>query len=139
MERIDLDYTSWTKIEEISERFVDSCAWFNKFEDEIIPNFLDEETFVSLPFFPSQFIKLENYFEPTISSNSPSPSPSSSNTDSSGSLECIVCMDREKMMMFVKCRHMAVCDVCASGLEKSGEFSCPLCRTVSPKVIHIYY
>ena len=56
-----------------------------------------------------------------------------------GALECLVCMDAQKVMMFSECHHLCVCGACGEMLKKDGEFVCPLCRLSSPGLIHVHY
>jgi len=39
-------------------------------------------------------------------------------------LECTVCMDAERNVLFLPCSHVAACVGCAARLDK-----CPICRT----------
>ncbi len=39
---------------------------------------------------------------------------------------CVVCLDKDAVGVFQKCRHMCCCMACGSHLE-----NCPLCRTPS--------
>lgn len=36
---------------------------------------------------------------------------------------CVVCLDKPKTCVLLKCKHMCVCDVCGYALDK-----CPICR-----------
>lgn len=38
--------------------------------------------------------------------------------------ECVVCLTNEKSVILMPCRHMCVCEVCFTHLDK-----CPVCRT----------
>jgi len=40
-------------------------------------------------------------------------------------LDCIICMDGPKAIVFIPCGHYSVCKVCSSKLENK----CPICRS----------
>jgi len=42
------------------------------------------------------------------------------------SLDCIVCMDRARDVLFKECKHMCVCETCAETVTE-----CPLCNSGS--------
>lgn len=67
----------------------------------------------------------------------PAPLPVAQLPQHGGSLggissECCVCMDNPKNTMFEQCKHLCVCEQCASGLKR-----CPVCNTVG-KAIKIF-
>ena len=39
-------------------------------------------------------------------------------------LECTVCMDAERSILLLPCRHLALCETCSNKCSK-----CPICRT----------
>lgn len=43
---------------------------------------------------------------------------------------CIVCQENIKSVMFLDCRHLAMCELCS---KTTGD-TCPLCRKISKKV-----
>ena len=65
--------------------------------------------------------------------------PPSSRADTQGEMECLVCMDAQKVMMFSRCRHLSVCEACGNLLKKDGAYACPLCRVTSPQLIRVHY
>lgn len=52
--------------------------------------------------------------------------------------ECVVCRESRKACLFLPCRHMCVCEGCAS-LIQSNDRKCPLCRTVSEQVMRVFH
>ena len=66
---------------------------------------------------------------PQRRSDRSSPTPSLRRTSSrdlhrkESTVECIVCMDDERSILFLPCRHVACCTACADALRK-----CPVCR-----------
>lgn len=49
--------------------------------------------------------------------------------------ECVVCFEREKDTLFLPCKHMQVCGVCA---DRHSE--CPVCRTkIENKIKGVYF
>lgn len=40
--------------------------------------------------------------------------------------ECCICLDRTANTLFLPCRHLVVCDVCASQIYSDSK--CPLCQ-----------
>ncbi|XP_023934298.1 E3 ubiquitin-protein ligase MYLIP [Bicyclus anynana] len=51
----------------------------------------------------------------------------------SESLACRVCMDAPMDTLFLPCRHVVCCDICAPRCER-----CPLCRGEIEKLMHIF-
>lgn len=50
------------------------------------------------------------------------------------SLECTVCMDKERSILLEPCKHLALCESCANKCQE-----CPLCRaTITSKVKVIF-
>lgn len=47
-------------------------------------------------------------------------------TQSEAQLNCIICRDRVKSVMFTPCHHLCVCNACFSNHQFS---KCPICRT----------
>jgi hypothetical protein len=43
------------------------------------------------------------------------------------SLECAVCADARPSVIYLPCKHLAVCDGCDGRLEERGQ-SCPMCQ-----------
>jgi hypothetical protein len=43
------------------------------------------------------------------------------------SLECAVCADARPSVLYLPCKHLAVCDQCDGQLEERGQ-SCPMCQ-----------
>ena len=43
-------------------------------------------------------------------------------------LECCVCADARPSVLYLPCKHLAVCDECDGQLEERGQ-SCPMCQT----------
>jgi hypothetical protein len=45
--------------------------------------------------------------------------------------QCVVCMDERKSVLFIPCKHVCVCSVCAEQLGRFGNpVCCPVCRSV---------
>lgn len=47
---------------------------------------------------------------------------------------CKICMDKEVGILFLPCRHLAVCPMCAPNLNK-----CPVCRKSIKVLIKTYF
>lgn len=63
-----------------------------------------------------------------------SPLPSPSNSIKYESL-CKICLERKSSVLFLPCKHVAVCGQCVFGIEKD----CPICRTKIDEKINLYY
>lgn len=48
---------------------------------------------------------------------------------------CKICLERKSSVLFLPCRHVAVCGQCVFGIDKD----CPICRTPISEKIHLYY
>lgn len=48
---------------------------------------------------------------------------------------CKICLDRKSSILFLPCKHVAVCGVCVFGIERD----CPICRTPIDEKINLYY
>jgi hypothetical protein len=48
-------------------------------------------------------------------------------------LDCVVCMDRPRDVLYKKCKHMCVCETCAKTVTK-----CPLCSSGSTTRINVF-
>ncbi|KAL3071785.1 hypothetical protein niasHS_016884 [Heterodera schachtii] len=48
-------------------------------------------------------------------------------------ITCIICMDKERNVVFTPCEHAVVCDLCAANIMNSSDAAvkkhCPLCRS----------
>ncbi|KAL3082460.1 hypothetical protein niasHT_032823 [Heterodera trifolii] len=48
-------------------------------------------------------------------------------------ITCIICMDKERSVVFTPCQHAVVCDLCAANIMNSSDAAvkkhCPLCRS----------
>ncbi|XP_075152820.1 uncharacterized protein LOC142226611 [Haematobia irritans] len=54
-------------------------------------------------------------------------------------LTCVVCIDRQKSVLLMPCKHVCLCEECASGLFNSRKIGiCPLCRVVITNTMSIY-
>lgn len=63
----------------------------------------------------------------TVSTVSDCGSPSSSTTVSIG-LECVICMDESRCVMFKPCGHVCCCEGCSCSILSASSPKCPLCR-----------
>ncbi|KAL6067114.1 Cell growth regulator with RING finger domain protein 1 [Balamuthia mandrillaris] len=78
---------------------------------------------------------------PTSSAGPSSPSPSFSSTGSSApsedtvgeGLECLVCVERQKEILFRPCNHVCCCGTCGVRLS-----SCPMCRATITSQERVY-
>jgi hypothetical protein len=59
--------------------------------------------------------------------------PKPTATESDDRKICVVCLDKPKCMLFLPCKHLAVCQDCAGRVR-----DCPVCRTRVQNTIHIY-
>lgn len=49
-------------------------------------------------------------------------------------MQCVVCLEREKNTLFLPCKHVNSCNVCATKLT-----NCPICRElITRKISNIY-
>jgi hypothetical protein len=48
---------------------------------------------------------------------------------------CKICMEKKPSIIFMPCRHVAVCGQCAFGIEKD----CPICRTTIIEKLNLFY
>lgn len=48
---------------------------------------------------------------------------------------CKICLERKSSVLFLPCKHVAVCGICVFGIEKD----CPICRTPIDETIDLYY
>lgn len=48
---------------------------------------------------------------------------------------CKICLERKSSVLFLPCKHVAVCGLCVFGIEKD----CPICRTPIDETINLYY
>ena len=48
--------------------------------------------------------------------------------------ECVVCIERNKCIVLMPCKHLCVCELCASTC--SGR--CPICRAVIESEMRVY-
>jgi Zinc finger, C3HC4 type (RING finger) len=48
---------------------------------------------------------------------------------------CKICLERKSSVIFMPCRHVAVCGQCSFGVDSN----CPICRTHISEKIHLYY
>ena len=53
-------------------------------------------------------------------------------------IECVVCMDEPTSCLFLPCRHMCVCRVCADLIMASATADCPKCRTKVEYIIDVF-
>ena len=52
---------------------------------------------------------------------------------------CSVCLEREKTVLLLPCRHLCLCSGCSAELEASPEHgNCPMCRKYIEKHVEIY-
>jgi hypothetical protein len=56
-----------------------------------------------------------------------------------GNVECIICMDRDRQVIFVECGHYYCCQACYDGLR---EKNCPVCKqrikyTIKPSEVDV--
>ena len=51
--------------------------------------------------------------------------------------ECVVCMEETRSCLFLPCRHMCVCRVCAD-LIMASTADCPRCRTKVENIIDVF-
>jgi len=52
--------------------------------------------------------------------------------------ECSVCFTDVKVVAFVPCGHLCVCEACASQIEQSTNPSCPICREPTTSHFRVY-
>lgn len=50
---------------------------------------------------------------------------------------CVICFEREKTHAFAPCGHMCVCEMCSNQIMSITDI-CPICRSNSSSVLHIY-
>ena len=50
---------------------------------------------------------------------------------------CVICLENEKTHAFTQCGHMCVCETCGLKIMRTTR-SCPICRSNSSSVLHIY-
>lgn len=48
---------------------------------------------------------------------------------------CKICLERKSSVLFLPCKHVAVCGQCVFGIEKD----CPICRTPIDQTINVFY
>ena len=48
---------------------------------------------------------------------------------------CKICLERKSSILFLPCKHVAVCGVCVFGIENV----CPICRTQIEETINLFY
>lgn len=58
--------------------------------------------------------------------------------ESSDTSICVVCWENKKEYAFNECGHMCLCSSCVCELNKKTDKLCPMCRTVSKKIIKIW-
>jgi baculoviral IAP repeat-containing protein 7/8 len=68
--------------------------------------------------------RLDN-FQTYTTPSLPVSSSLSSSSSSSSATTCIVCMDRDRCIMFSPCKHIVSCDHCAALVD-----SCVVCRSI---------
>ena len=49
-------------------------------------------------------------------------------------LKCSICLDNNKCMLFLPCKHVSCCEKCAENLN-----NCPLCRALIQSIEDVYY
>lgn len=76
---------------------------------------------------PSSFVTTESELE---SSPPPTKKQRCRQNKKNDSLECIVCRDNPRNVLFTPCRHFAICSKCNDLLEKD---QCPVCQKTTPK------
>jgi baculoviral IAP repeat-containing protein 7/8 len=47
--------------------------------------------------------------------------------------ECVVCLEKEKEVVFIPCRHLGTCKNCAINLRH-----CPVCRTIVLQTVVVF-
>ena len=72
---------------------------------------------------------------------------------SSSNGRCVVCKERQKSVVFLPCKHMCCCGLCATALRKGGSWeepgegplpstvlqpACPICRSVIQDSVNVY-
>jgi hypothetical protein len=53
-------------------------------------------------------------------------------------LNCIVCMENPRAIMFEPCNHFVCCEECAARIRSSNNDACPKCRVPLEKAVRIY-
>jgi len=51
--------------------------------------------------------------------------------------ECCVCMEAQKSHIFIPCGHFCACQACAVIISTTTQ-ECPMCRSISSKVLKVY-
>lgn len=51
---------------------------------------------------------------------------------------CVVCMIRQRSVMFLPCRHYALCEECIGVLIEQQQETCPMCRQLIYEVVPVY-
>lgn len=63
--------------------------------------------------------------------------PSSVSNDNGGNGSCVVCLSSRANIGFLPCRHICVCEQCASMTMRSSSNHCPICRSTATGQIQI--
>ena len=64
----------------------------------------------------------------------PSTSASSNSLQDDNQLRCVICMTRQRNILFTPCRHICCCSECAH----NNIHACPICRQVISEQIAVY-
>ena len=63
---------------------------------------------------------------------------SGSSAAASGEHDCVVCLDEQKSVLIMPCRHLCLCEACAVQVMSAPLVRCPVCRGKVASIIATY-
>eukprot|EP01125_Pyxidicula_operculata_P016692 TRINITY_DN5775_c0_g1_i1.p1 TRINITY_DN5775_c0_g1~~TRINITY_DN5775_c0_g1_i1.p1 ORF type:complete len:470 (+),score=21.03 TRINITY_DN5775_c0_g1_i1:1-1410(+) len=70
---------------------------------------------------------------PELTNNINYTTTSSSSNNENNNLDCSICLERTKSILFEPCMHLSTCDSCSTYVE-----TCPVCRTVIQRRLKVF-